>query len=77
MKKMIAFVSLRLNFDPQMDTQEDVEKRIKEAMVQFMATDSLSGCEHGAQLKDWKLEVGVAEVDTNDDDKISFPTYIK
>lgn len=63
-KKVVMCVAvLRIAYEPNLDTQSDIEERVKSEFNTLLNRGHLEGCEHGAQIKSWHLEVSAAEVE--------------
>jgi hypothetical protein len=62
-KKIVTVSILRITYEPNMDEFEDIEKRIREGIEELLAHGKLEGCEHGAHVDSWKLEVSLAHIE--------------
>ena len=57
MKKVLTTTILKITFDPNLDTSEDIENKVREEISYIMNRGNLNGCEHGSQVMTWDLQV--------------------
>jgi hypothetical protein len=62
-KKVVTTSILRITYEPNMDDNRDIEDRIKAVIDSAVSRGELEGCEHGAHIDSWKLEVSVTRIE--------------
>jgi hypothetical protein len=62
-QKIVTVSVLRITYEPNMDSTKDIEDRIKAVIDSAVSRGELEGCEHGAHIDSWKLEVSVTRIE--------------
>lgn len=63
MKKIEIVATLRLTFEPKMDTPTDIRERVEGEINYLLNHGHLEGCEHGAQLESWNLNIATTNIE--------------
>ena len=63
MKRVVCKAILTITYNPEMDSPKDIEDRVRGEINTLTNRGHLEGCEHGAQIETWVLEVTTAEVE--------------